>query len=176
MSPWIALGLDVLVLLLLLLAAPKFTELICDCRVAAPRLCWAAASATLSVILLISVGIIFFGSSDAALAALRRDPITITPTINFGSGRPNEIVEATVEIANRSGAPVQIYGGSSDCSCHAINDLPVTIEPGQSIRLHVALRRPNVTGWISRSGYFRTDYPAVPKLYFRMTGQVVMTD
>ena len=54
------------------------------------------------------------------------------PLIDMGHGAPGETREATVELTNRTDQPIRLIGGTADCSCTVIGDLPVTIPPGEA--------------------------------------------
>jgi hypothetical protein len=164
-SPWWALGLDLVALLALWLGRPplvvagsfSFREL----KTLGVGTACVAGLGTLSVLA--------FGSLDGALARLRGESLSVsTSYLDFGEGSPNEILTATVEITNRSDGPVQLVGGTSDCSCIATDDMPVTIQPGESAGVRVLLKVPaSGAGLMSRWVELRTNDPNHPRIRLR---------
>ena len=50
--------------------------------------------------------------------------------VDLGSGKPGDSLEAKATIRNLSDHPILLFGGTTDCTCTVLHDLPVTIEPG----------------------------------------------
>jgi len=85
-SPWVAFGIDVAALGLLLAAKPKWTSW----RSETPALCRVAVLAVSGAIAA-AVSIHRFGSVDAGLSYLRGDKLLAVPAvIDFGIGRPGD--------------------------------------------------------------------------------------
>jgi hypothetical protein len=115
-----------------------------------------------------------FGSADAALARLRGERLSIQArVVDVGEGQPGQTLKAVVEIVNRTAQPVCILGGSSDCSCVATHDLPVSLAPGATAGISVQVRLPGKTGFFNRKAYFWTDCPEAQRITFGLTGQIV---
>src|SRR5262249_3794787 len=107
-----------------------------------------------------------FGSLDAAVATLRGEPLGISPaTLDFGSGKPGEMLSGFVTINNYSSEPVRLIGGTSDCSCITTQDMPLSIPPGESATLRVLLKVPAGTpGQMTRRIELFTDCPQQHKV------------
>ena len=74
-----------------------------------------------------------FGSVPAAIAYFRGDRVSVRPRlVEIGDGAPGEIRLGTVEVTNWTDETVRIFGGTSDCSCTVLGDLPVTIPAKQT--------------------------------------------
>jgi hypothetical protein len=98
------------------------------------------------------------GSISDALASLRSERLSVNPAmLDMGQGVPGETRDATVELANRTDQPIRIIGGTSDCSCTVLGDLPMTIPPGESRSISVQMRLPNsigaFAGWTNGCAY-----------------------
>lgn len=118
---------------------------------------------------------LLFGSLEAALAKLRGDTLAITPAyVDFGTGKPGETLEATATVSNWTDQPVRILGGTSDCTCAAIDDFPLTIPPGEKASFRVRLRIINISsGHLIRTLTVRTDHPSRPEIRFQIGCRVV---
>jgi len=120
--PWVTFTIDLAAVAALLLARPDLTPLY---RRRA-RIASVGARLFLVYSLLLACLALFghyrYGSIDAALASLRKDRLSVSPAlIDMGEGTPGETREASVEVADR---PVRLIGGTSDCSCTVLGDLP----------------------------------------------------
>lgn len=101
-----------------------------------------------------------FGSPDVALARLRGHTLTATHP-DFGTGKPGDVLEATTTVRNLTDRPVRLVGGTSDCSCTVLGDLPRTVEPHGAVTLSVSLHvPPSERGRLTRTVFLRTDDPA----------------
>jgi hypothetical protein len=101
-----------------------------------------------------------YGSPAAALARLRGELITVTPGyVDFGSGQPGDVLEATVEVTNWTDRPIRLIGGTSDCSCVATTGLPITLQPGETrtILVHLKIRQ-SQPGAFTRIAELWADY------------------
>jgi hypothetical protein len=68
-----------------------------------------------------------YGSIGAAVASFRNERLSVYPaTVDVGVGAPGETREATVELTNRTDEPIRLIGGTADCSCTVLGDIPVT--------------------------------------------------
>jgi hypothetical protein len=157
-SPWVAFGVDIAVLALLVLARPRAES------ADAVGLRWVGGVAAVLVALL-ATSFLIFGSAEAAVAKLRGQTLTNTSHLDFGTGTPGTVATATATVHNWTDAPLRLIGGTSDCSCLATQDLPITIPPNGSVEVSVKLKIPAGTpGQLTRSVEFLTDCPKHPRL------------
>ena len=107
------------------------------------------------------VGSLTFGSLDAAVARLRGEFLAVSPAaVDFGGGKPGELLSTTVKVRNFSDAPVRLIGGTSDCSCIVTQDFPVTVPPRESADITLKMKVPSEsTGQMSRTLEVHTDCP-----------------
>jgi hypothetical protein len=164
-SPWWAFGVDVTVIGLLLVCRPRTEAALSNpIRHGVPEgLKWVGGAAVLLVGLTV-VATLVYDSPTAALARLRGETLAISdPYLDFGTGKPGDTLKASASIRNWSSQPVRIVGGTSDCSCTALADLPLTIEPGGSAAVGIRLIIPaSKGGQFSRTVFLRTDCPEQP--------------
>jgi hypothetical protein len=176
-SPWHAFAVDMTALVLLGMARPDFHILR-----GLTRRQWRTAmlrglSAAVVVVALgggiIGLASLSFGSVDAALARLRGERISIRPSIvDVGAGQPGDTLEAVVEVVNRTDRPVNLLGGTSDCSCVTTRDLPVALEPGEARSVSVQVRLTGNAGFFNRKAFFWTDCEQARRPMFALTGRI----
>ena len=172
-NPWIMFGIDLVAIAALLVARPDFKPL-WENRVRIVR----TTSAVVGVYLLVmaalaAVAYLGYGSVDAALASLRQERISVSPSlVDMGEGVPGETRQATVELTNRTDKPVRLIGGTADCSCTVLADLPVTIPPGESRSITVSVRLPNASGSFNRKAKLQLDDLGFNTVSFRLTGRI----
>lgn len=91
----------------------------------------------------------------------------VGPDLDLGTGKPGDYLEGTITIRNVSDRPIRLVGGTSDCSCTVLRDLPVTIAPGGAaavgIQLHIVSAE---SGQLTRTVFLRTDDPGRPTVRF----------
>lgn len=106
------------------------------------------------------IGSWYAGSILALQDALRGALISVlNPHVDFGSGRTGDQLSATVRVRNRTDRVVRIIGGSSDCSCSTLDELPVTIPPHGMIEVGVRLVVPQgKSGQFTRRVFLQTDH------------------
>lgn len=92
--------------------------------------------------------------------------------MNLGGGREGKEVEAAVEIINRTGRPVRVYGGTSDCSGVVTADLPLVLAPGEARGVTVRARLSGSVGYFNRKAWFWTDSEEAPAVYFALVGRI----
>ncbi len=176
-SPWHAFALDVAALVLLVIARPNFRRMLLLDRSQVRR------GFRHALVLFIGASLVFggvvglvsltFGSPDAALAHLRGERISICPrTVNVGRVEPHQRIEVSVEVVNRTDRPVRLIGGTSDCSCVTINDLPTTLAPGEARQVSVEVRLPAVHGFFHRKAMFLTDCEQARAVLFDLVGTI----
>jgi hypothetical protein len=95
------------------------------------------------------------------IARIRGEPLEIGEShVDFGVGKVGDLLEASTTVYNRTGQPIRLIGGTADCSCTTIRDLPITIPPGGSVIARIRLKIPKderSRGWFNRDAYFLTD-------------------
>ncbi len=74
-----------------------------------------------------------------------------------------------VEMVRINSSRVIIAGGSSDCSCIAISELPKELKGGDSVIVPVRIRLPDKEGGFSRE--FR--FAVTEGSYFTISGKIV---
>jgi hypothetical protein len=73
-----------------------------------------------------------FGSLPAAIAFFRSERVSAYPRlIEVGEGVSGETRKVSVEVVNWTDKPVRLIGGTRDCSCTVLGELPVTIPAGE---------------------------------------------
>ncbi|HEY1487876.1 MAG TPA: hypothetical protein VGF84_17350 [Micromonosporaceae bacterium] len=167
-SPWYAFAADVAALVLLVVGRPRREAVAVGGMrpVARAGLKWVGGVGVL-LIGLTAVGTAVYGSPDAALARLRGESLLLDSYLDFGSGKPGDTREATATIRNVSDRSIRLFGGTSDCSCTVLRDLPVTIEPGGSAAIGIQLHiRTTDSGRLTRRVFLRTDDPGQQTVRF----------
>ncbi|MCU0706634.1 MAG: hypothetical protein MUF18_21980 [Fimbriiglobus sp.] len=72
--------------------------------------------------------------------------------LDFGSGKPGELLTAKLTVTNYTTSPVRLIGGTSDCSCITTQDMPLLIPPRGNVSITVFLKVPAATvGELNRS-------------------------
>ncbi len=167
-NPWWTFGLDVGVLAFLAMSFPK------QDRFSSPSFArsvgiWLAGVMVLLAIL-IAGGSFYFGSYRALIAGLRGEPVTTSVGyVDFGTCQAGEDLEAPITFSNWTPKVVRLIGGTSDCNCTTLKDLPVEIKPGVDCEIRVRLHTPNSShGYLSRVIVVMTDCPERPRVAFRI--------
>ncbi len=155
-SPWAAFAVDVSALVLLMVGRPPWAGWT-SCQAG---LKWAGGFAALLAVMF-GIGISVFGSTEAAIAELRGESLGVTPAVlDFGSGTPGVLLTTSVTVRNYTSRPVRLIGGTSDCSCITTQNMPVTIEPGESTTIGVKLKVPSANaGQLTKRVELFTDCP-----------------
>jgi hypothetical protein len=166
-NPWWAFGIDAAAVALLAVSRPA-----AGADAATPFLRTAGVWVGFVVLtcgLLVAAGSLFFGSVEAANAKLRGESLSVTPYVDFGSGKPGQTLEATATVTNYTDEPVRLIGGTTDCTCATVEDFPLTIPPGERASFHVRLNViSKAGGQFTRVVTVRTDCPSRPVLQFRI--------
>ncbi len=142
-SPWHAFAVDLMALVLLTIGRPNLSYRCIPPFAEVRGALFTGIGVVSGLALLAGVATLRYGSIGTAVAELRGDCLTATPdVVDFGAGRPGEILVATVVITNRSDRQIRLVGGTSDCSCVATEDLPVTIPAGKAVEIRLQLKIP----------------------------------
>lgn len=179
-SPWAAFALDVLILAALGFGRPDLTPLRDNPRrglAAAVRpAAWGVAGVVMIGGLLVGVAHLGFGSVPAAIAYLRGERVSIEPRlVDVGEGVGGESREVSVTLTNWTDRPVQLFGGTADCGCTVLNDLPVTIPAKESCSVSVLVRLSGPAGIFTRTATFLINDEGFKKIDFRLTGRITRT-
>jgi hypothetical protein len=115
-----------------------------------------------------------FGSTNLALAALRGEPAAATAsTLDFGSVAAGDSVTQSATIYNTSADQLWIVGGTADCSCTTLNDLPVMVPPGESRAVSIRVRFPAEPGRVERRCTLWTNSPTRDVIELTLHGRCV---
>jgi hypothetical protein len=158
-SPWLAFGVDITVLLLLVISRPPLGMFRTELPRSASKIGWFVLGIGVSFAIVVGAGFWLFGSPEAALARLRVEALTIRPGyVDFGTGKLGNQLEATIEIRNWIDRPVRLIGGTSDCSCVTSIGLPVSVPPRGSVSIPLLLKvRQSTPGVFTREAELWTD-------------------
>ena len=168
-SPWAAFGVDLAALVLLVLIRPRRADFVdSPFRIHTAGKVLAFMLAAFAVAW--GVAVLAFGSTEQALAKLRGEHIGLSAGyLDFGEGTAGQRLNASIGVTNYSESPLRIYGGTSDCSCTATQNLPLTIPPGETAEVTVQLKVPKAgTGQMTRKVWLLTDSPEQQKVLFRI--------
>ena len=168
LRPWSALGVDVAVLVILLVGRPH------GIRSAVPVSALFLGGYGLAVLAWTVVAWSVSGSTAAAMASLRGQPLAATSrAVDFGAAAAGTEAVGRVTLRNLTGQPIRVIGGTSDCSCTAIHDLPLLVPANDTQSLAVYFRLPNELGAVSRLIWLYTDDPAAPLVELILTARSV---
>lgn len=172
-SPWVMFAVDSAAVIALLTFRPCLTPLWENRGRVATAAIWVVTGYVLILSLLAGIAYLQFGSVDFALARLRSDRVSVQPSlVNVGEGVPGEIREVRVELTNRTEKSIRILGGTSDCSCSVLGDLPITIPPGEGRNITLGVRLQDSPGIFNRNAMFVVDDNGLRKLRIRITGRI----
>lgn len=172
-SPWIMFGIDLAAIVALFAARPDLNPL-WEQRAPIAR---AAAHILGGYCLLLGFLAAFaqfrYGSIDAALADLRSERVSVNPPlIDIGNVVPGETRDAVVELTNRTDGPIRLIGGTADCSCTVIGDLPVIIPPTEARSIRISVHIPDKMGQFNRKAELMIDDRGFNRVGFRLTGRI----
>ena len=143
-NPWMTFSFDVVAVILLALL-PRYPAVRAEPTERARGWRFARVAA-LSVVLFNGVIVasgVQAGSVADGLTWLRGTQLSIDGApVDVGSQAGGQTVVRVVSVRNHLSRPVRVVGGTSDCSCVATDDLPVTIPAGEAASIRVALRLP----------------------------------
>lgn len=181
-SPWYALGIDVVALGALAMCRPDLKPLREQ-----PRYLWSkvvlpvgsvVAGAALLLAALAGVAQVAFGSTDAAWAFLRGERLSVRPrVVDIGTGVLGEFRNGTVELVNRTDSAIRVVGGTSTCSCIVTEDLPLTIPGGAASTVRVFVRFVGSEGRFRQVATLHTDNCDGPTtVRFSLVGRTRVVD
>jgi len=142
MSPWLTFGLDLTAVLLLAMWRVPSDSTSTTVRWNR-RALLTFATTVVTLVLIGGAGAFFFDDPWSAFSRLRGETISVEPADSeIGTGVSGELHEFSVRLVNHSNHSVRCYGGTANCRCLAIKDLPMVLPPGESrpIRLQITFR------------------------------------
>lgn len=176
-SPWYAFAFDVAALLALWASKPRAeawrAQRWLQRKAIRSLVTYLAGSACLlSFVGILAVG--RFGSVETAAAYIRGERIAIAPrTVDVGEAQPGTGRNVNLELANYTDRPLVVFGGTSDCSCIALLDLPATIPPGGKKHLTLRIQFPTQPGYIARRAELFAGDGKIERVPFRITGRTL---
>jgi hypothetical protein len=116
-----------------------------------------------------------YGSTEEAVAVLKGQRLVVgSSLLDLGDVPADAGVTGTVEIRNRSGTSVRLLGGTTDCTCTLIQDLPMDIPPGESRTVTVGFRAPAGDGNFRHTGTIWTDSRGQQEVSITVVGRSVV--
>lgn len=170
-SPWYAFAIDIFALFLLAINRPRTLDSMRQewRGSVGAGLKWVAG--VIVILAGMTLGAVWYaGSVEATLAHFRGESLSVNhPYIDFGAGQPGQYLEENVIIHNWTDQSVRLIGGTSDCSCTSLIDLPITVKPLETEAVRVRLRVPmSSSGRLTRTAFVLTDCVKQPKVEFRV--------
>ena len=177
-NPWYTFGADLLVLALLVVGRPDLKQLRAtpaqNLAVALRPLAWGILGVGVNLALLLVLASKTFGSLPAAIAFFRSDRVSAYPRlIAVGEGVSGDTRKVSVEVANWTDKPIRLIGGTRDCSCTVMGELPVTIPAGEVRIVTVDITLAEKPGIFTRTAAFLVDDGGIRHVSFRLTGRVL---
>lgn len=178
LNPWYAFALDIAVLTALLFARPQQIPApdVSSSRAqnALRPITWAVAGIIAVSGVFVGIAFIGFGSIPAAIAHFRGEPVSMLPrTLNLGVCVPGSSQDIVIEVKNWTDKSIRLVGGTADCSCTVLHDLPALIPAKESKSVSVQMRVPTKPGTFVRTASFLVDVDGSSKrVGFRITGTI----
>jgi len=114
---------------------------------------------------LVSIGIIQFGSIDTAFAYVRGERLFLQPqVVTLDNCEVDTTLTTKFEVYNFTGQTVNILRASSDCSCVSTSDMPIEIPTGQRRQMNFRIEIPSHPGHYIQELFFVTDSREYPYL------------
>ncbi|MBI1900063.1 MAG: hypothetical protein HYS13_02965 [Planctomycetia bacterium] len=156
-SPWITLGVDALILVLLVVVRPP-RGLHAPARTSRRETILAAATVVAFVAAVAAADALVMPAPAHAWARLRGESVVVDPpAARLGDVRPDEHRPFAVTVSNLTARPMRLVGCTSNCSCRIVSPLPVTVPPGGSARLELVAVCPSLPGAFERKFVVFTD-------------------
>ena len=175
-TPWHAFSVDALALAALVVFRPGASESDATHN-KRPVLAGRAAGVAIGAAVLVGVAgvfaILFCGGMDAALARLRGERISATPTVvDVGPVAPFELREQSILLVNRTDQPIRIVGANLGCMCALTSQLPIALAPNGQTNVGLRIRGPKDPGNFARQVLFLTDDELQPYVVIQYYGRV----
>lgn len=166
-SPWILFVVDLIIVLGLIFARPKMSDIVGDLFLVnkSELLAIGCIGMVLSSVLFL-YGYTRYGSFDCFIAQIRNQPIGAPQFVDFGDISPEQGYEAKIPISNFSDRPIRLIGGSADCNCITTSDMPITIEPNTKTEIKIFLGvRATSVGHLTKKVELWTDCDLQRKIF-----------
>lgn len=169
-SPWYLFVTDVVLLIVLTVCRPRY-------RPQNWRVVLGFAPAIGVGVILLTVGYALccwqFGTLGNAVAYARGQRVIAEPAVlDFGTATVGSSRERQVVVRNLTAVELRVVGGTVDCACTAIDDLPISIPPGGHQAVTIRLRFVGSGGVLSHSATLTTDAPDQPPLHIHLSGRI----
>jgi len=116
-----------------------------DCRRGALTACRFGLSIIALFAAIVGLSTLVFGSLEGALARLRGDAISVSPSyVDFGIVEPGQVLERKLLVQNWTDKPVRLIGATVHGPCSMTDGMPMQIPKGEMCEITVRLR---VGGW-----------------------------
>ena len=176
-SPWYTFGLDVGIIAALFAARPDLGSLKDKPRStltgAVVPAGFALAGGAAFFGLFIGLAYFTFGSVRGAVAYFRGERVSVLPRlVEAGDGLSGERRKVKIELGNWTDKPIRLIGGTADCSCTVLNDLPLTIPPKEVRAVSIDFSFSGKPGMFSRPIAFLVDDDGFQRVNFRLTGRI----
>jgi len=108
---------------------------------------WVGAVTAVLVLIGFSLALVRLGSAAAASAWARGSSthVLAEPVVLEGVA-PGTEVSAGLRVRNVSERPVRVLGGTCDCSCGVLHDLPVLLDPHERREIRITVTTPRQAG------------------------------
>jgi hypothetical protein len=109
----------------------------------------------------------------AAAAYFRGERVAVSPRlVDLGAAAAGDIREVTVDVHNWTEGPIRLIGGTADCSCTVLENLPLDIPARERRSATVSIRMPAKPGIFTRKAGFLIDDNGMRRINFQLTGRV----
>jgi len=177
-SPWLAFGFDVAVLLFLHLVMPNnqvFYQINLDGLFGRALALVGGTGVLLAFCFTILT--LLNGSVYEGLARLRGEKVSVRPPVtDVGEGMLGENRAFTVTLYNHGHSPIRVSGGTSNCSCVAIRNLPAIIPGHQELPVEVGVSYTGREGAFEKGFLFYLEDESQSYAVGRLKGRILSTE
>lgn len=100
-----------------------------------------------AVPIVLAVSLVMYGSPRSAIDYVAGKSVLVRSQQRFaGQVQPDETTTTEFELRNVSARPIRVLGAKASCRCVAIDDLPLTLGPGESKSIAIQLIASHVPG------------------------------
>lgn len=176
-NPWYTLTFDLVVVLALIWGRPELT---CVWQDPGHLLRNAVLPVLGMMVGITAVFGIFFGlahfalgSIPASLAYLRGERISVEPRVlDLGEGKVAEERMVTVNVTNWTDKPIRIVGARRECDL-AVNDLPLSIPPGEDRPVSLSFRFSGKPGFFAHKAQLLVHDNGLQRVTVRLKGRIL---
>ncbi len=167
---WVMLG-DAVAVAALVITRPRIRATADLSRGSGGRTVAVWASVGLAAVLIAQV--VGYGGVAPAWEALTAQSVAVEPALSeIGSANAGDEVTFSATLRNLTSKPVQVIGGSNNCSCNATLDAPLTIPVGESRSVRIVGKFKGGPGRFVREYAFVTDQSAGGIVTARFAGTI----